>query len=259
MPPARPHARAAWAPPFHSLPESPLFLSQQPRLGQAATPTIPAAAGAAGPPSASTPPTTGWPSAQAPQGTFVGQVDVVELQLAARAAGLPLDWMNRVSHVQQPAVIHATQAAFMAKLCHMNSGLSGNVRNLSMAYMLNPSGQAWLLLAFPDGTEDDALRMFEVAGDAGVFRIALAGPEYDGVAVLARGLLGPRHVFETVYWEEPCANVDPRKWSIGCFKSSDQLLPVFLVRISAALHSDLQREVIRLKQVGATLEHVLQG
>ncbi len=29
-PPARPHARTAWAPPFQSLPESPLFLSHKP-------------------------------------------------------------------------------------------------------------------------------------------------------------------------------------------------------------------------------------
>jgi hypothetical protein len=33
--------------------------------------------------------------------------------------------------------------------------------------------------------------MDQQAGDAGVFRIALAGPGYEGVAVLARGLLGP--------------------------------------------------------------------
>jgi hypothetical protein len=57
------------------------------------------------------------------------------------------------------------------------------------------------------------------------------GPEYEGVAVLPWGLLGSSPVlaaggalaFETIFWEEPC----------------DQLLPVFLVHISAALHSDL--------------------
>ncbi len=52
-------------------------------------------------------------------------------------------------------------------------------------------------MAFPDGTEDDALRMFEKdainqrPGHAGMFRIALAGPAYEGVTVLARGLLDP--------------------------------------------------------------------
>jgi hypothetical protein len=129
-----------------------------------------------------------------------------------------------------------------------------------MSYILNPSGQAWLLLAFPYGNEEDALRIFgkdtvdQQAGDAGVFRIALAGPEYEGVAVLARVLLGPALVlapggavaFETIFWEEPSAAVDPRKWSVGSFKSNDQLLPVFLVRISASLRSDLQDEVMRL-------------
>ncbi len=33
--------------------------------------------------------------------------------------------------------------------------------NLLMSYILNPSGQTWLLLAFSDGNEEDALRMFE--------------------------------------------------------------------------------------------------
>jgi hypothetical protein len=55
---------------------------------------------------------------------------------------------------------------------------------------------------------------------------------------LAQGLLGPAPVlasggalaFKTIFWEEPCAEVDPRKWSVGCFRSRDQLLPIFLVR-----------------------------
>ncbi len=95
--------------------------------------------------------------------------------------------------------------------------------NPLMSYILNPSGQACLLLAFPDGSGEDALRMFEEdtvdqqAKDEGVFRIALAGPDYEGVAVLARGLLGPATVltscgalaFETIFWEEPCAAVNP--------------------------------------------------
>ncbi len=74
-----------------------------------------------------------------------------------------------------------------------------------ISYVLNISRQAWLLLAFPDGTEDKALRIFESdtedqqAGDTGftVHRIALAGPAYEGVAVLARGLLGPAPVLDS--------------------------------------------------------------
>ena len=68
-----------------------------------------------------------------------------------------------------------------------------SVPNPLITYMLNPSGQSWLLLAFPDGSDDDALRMFEEdttdqrPGDAGVLRIALAGPAYEGAAVLAPG------------------------------------------------------------------------
>jgi hypothetical protein len=61
-------------------------------------------------------------------------------------------------------------------------------------------------------------------------------------------------VSKTIFWEEPCAKVDPRKWSVGCFKSSDQLLPVFLVSISAALHSDLQDEAMRLERQNSLLQ-----
>jgi hypothetical protein len=158
--------------------------------------------------------------------------------------------------VQQPAVIPAIISKFHAMLCRMSLRLSApssasNLLNLPMVCMLNPS---WLLLAFPDRIEEEAIRMFEVAGDAGGFRIALAGREYEGVTVLAGVLMGPAPVVassgavvpETIFWEEPCPKVDPWKWSVGCFKSSDQLLPVFLVSISAALHSDMQAEVMRL-------------
>ena len=189
-------------------------------------------------------------------------MDLVQLKLAARSAGLPLDWRDRVSSVQQPAVVPAIMSKFFTMLSRMSLAFSApSNASLPMAYMLNPSGQAWLLLAFPDRTEADAIRMFEVAGDAGGFRIALAGPEYEGVAVLARVLMGPAPVvassgavvFETIFWEEPCAKVDPRKWSVGCFKSSDQLLPVFLVSISTALHSDMQAEVMRLGRQNSLL------
>ncbi len=189
-------------------------------------------------------------------------MDLGQLQLVALSAGLPLDWRNRVSRVQQPAASAAAVSEFNAKLIALTRPLLTAVSapNPPMSYILNPSGQAWLLLAFPDENEEDALQIFgedtvdQQAGDAVVFRTPLAGPEYEGVAVLARGLLGPAPVlasggalaFETIFWEEPCAAVDPRKWSVGCFKSSDPLLPVFLVRISAALHSDRQDEVMRL-------------
>ena len=138
--------------------------------------------------------------------------------------------------------------------------------------MFNPSGQAWLLLAFPDGTEGDALRMFESdigdqqAGVAGVHRIALAGPAYEGVAVLARGLLGPKPVldsngalsFETIFWRERGAGVDPGCWSVGCFRNRDQLMPIFLIRIKSQ-HSDLQGEVNRLKRKNDDLQSQLKS
>ncbi len=115
-------------------------------------------------------------------------MDLVQQELAALSAGLPLDWRDRVSRVQQPAASAATQAVsgFNAKLidlaCLLLTAMSAP--NLPMSYILNPSGQAlqpWLLLAFPDGNGEDALRIFEEdtvdqqAGDAGVFRIELAG------------------------------------------------------------------------------------
>ena len=200
-------------------------------------------------------------------------MDLGQLQLAARSAGLPLDFMERVSRVQQPVASGAVVNGFTAMLCHlarhMSDAMSANPP--PMSYIMNPSGQAWLLLAFPDGTEDDALRMFEddtADQQAGVHRIALAGPAYEGVAVLARGLLGPALVlangalsFETIFSEEPGAGVDPRKWSVGCFRTRNQLLPIFLIHVSAALHADLQGEVIRLKRKNSYLQsgHKIQA
>ena len=110
--------------------------------------------------------------------------------------------------MQQPAASAAVVSKFNATLIDLNRPVSAP--NLPMSYILNPSGQAWLLLAFPYGNEEDALRIFgkdtvdQQAGDAGVFRIALAGPEYEGVAVLARVLLGPALVLApggAVIWE----------------------------------------------------------
>jgi hypothetical protein len=249
LPPLRRPSAARPPPPPGLPPACPLARpDRHPRRGQATTPALPPAAGAAGlgPPATPAPPTTGWPPGQAPPGTLVGQVDLGQLQLAARSAGLPLDWMDRVSRLQQPAASAANVSGFSAKLIDFSRHFLAP--NAPLSYTLNPTGQAWLLLAFPDGTEDDALRMFEEdainqrPGPAGMFRIALAGPAYEGVAVLARGLLGPAPAlysggaleFEAIFWEEPCATVDARKWSAGCFRGHDQLLPVFLVHISAA-------------------------
>jgi hypothetical protein len=104
------------------------------------------------------------------------------------------------------------------------------------------------------------------AGDAGVHRVALAGPAYEGVAVLAHGLLGPVPAsdsncatsFEDIYWEERGAEVDPRNWSVGCFRNPDQILPIFLIHIDSALHSDLQGEVNRLKRKTSYLQSSLK-
>jgi hypothetical protein len=62
-----------------------------------------------------------------------------------------------------------------------------------VVYTVNTAGTAWLLLAFPGGTEADARRMFSVKdSDTGadeVLRIALAGPAYTGVAGSHRACL----------------------------------------------------------------------
>jgi hypothetical protein len=111
---------------------------------------------------------------------------------------------------------------------------------LPVVYTVNMAGTAWLLLAFPGGTDADARRMFSVensdTGADGMLRIALAGPAYTGVAVLASCLLGCAplpHVTgeqqDGVFWREACAYIDPNEWSIGFFKTRDQLLPTFLL------------------------------
>ena len=93
-------------------------------------------------------------------------------------------------------------------------------------------------------------------------RIALAGPAYEGVAVLAHGLLGSARSLdsigapssETIFWRERSAGVDARKWSVGCFRDRDQLMPMFLIHINEALHSDMQGEVNRLKRHNSDLQ-----
>ena len=84
--------------------------------------------------------------------------------------------------------------------------------------------------------------------------------------MLARGLLGPAPVlesgalaFEPIFWGERGAGIDPRKWSVGCFRTRDQLLPIFLIHISAALHSNLQGEVNRLKRRNDGLQSQLES
>ena len=183
--------------------------------------------------------------------------------------------MDRVSRVQQPDASQAVVNRFTARAIDLRDRIpptAAAARALPLSYVLNPSGQAWLLLAFPDGTEDEALRMFEAdtgnqqAGDAGVHRVALAGPAYEGVAVLAHGLLGPVPAsdsncamsFEDIYWEERGAELDPRNWSVGCFRNPDQILPIFLIHIDSALHSDLQGEVNRLKRKTSYLQSSLK-
>jgi hypothetical protein len=160
-------------------------------------------------------------------------VDRGQLQVAARSVGLPLDWMDRVSRVQQPDASQAVVNRFAARAIALRDRIpqtAAAARALPLSYVLNPSGQAWLMLAFPDGTEDEALRMFEAdtgnqqAGDAGVHRVALAGPAYEGVAVLAHGLLGPVPAsdsncamsFEDIYWEERGAELHLDSCHLRC-------------------------------------------
>jgi hypothetical protein len=74
----------------------------------------------------------------------------------------------------------------------------------------------------------------EQAGGAWQLRIALAGPAYTGVAVLALCLLccppapnmGTCAQSEVVFRRET-GHVDPSEWSVGCVKTRDQLLPTF--------------------------------
>ena len=206
-------------------------------------------------------------SGQVPPGTFVGQVEENQLLIAARSAGLPMDFLDRISRVQQPAENSGSHQRFMGRIIELNDRLHRATALMPLNCLFNPSGQTWLLLAFPDGTEADALSIFQSdtgdqqAGVAGVHRIALAGPAYEGVAVLARALLGPAAaldasgalLWETIFWDERGAGVDPRKWSVGCFRNRDQLLPVFLIHISSALCSDLQCTVNRLQRTNLRL------
>ena len=166
------------------------------------------------------------------------------LSLAASSAGLPLDWLDRVARVEQPAVSGEVQAGFHTQFLAMQAATVAamNAPDLPLIYRINTAGTAWLLLAFPGGTEADARRMFTVkdsdTGADGVLRIALAGPAYTGVAVLASCLLGTAPVHHVtgeqqdgVFWREACTHIDPNEWSFGCFKTRDQLLPAFLIHV----------------------------
>ena len=72
-------------------------------------------------PQTAPPATTGCLYGQAPPGTFVGQVDRVQLQIAARSAGLPWGWMDRVSLVQQPAVSEAVRTGFVQRCVSLDN------------------------------------------------------------------------------------------------------------------------------------------
>ena len=179
--------------------------------------------------------------------------------------------MDRVSRVQQPDECGLRREVFI-KCSLALSDLSNIAAGRSISYLTNPSGRAWILLAFPDGSEADALRMFEPetdeqrASNQGSCRIALAGPAYEGVAVLALALLGPKHTADSsgassvrpIFWAEPGVGVDPRKWSIGCFATRYLVFPIFLIHLNAALHSDMQGEVDRLKRKIDRLESQLE-
>ncbi len=101
---------------------------------------------------------------------------------------------------------------------------------LPVVYTVNTAGTAWLLLAFLGGTEADARRMFRVkdsdTGANGVLRIALAGPAYTGLAVLASCLLDCApvpHVSgehqDGVFWQKAYTYIDPNELSVGCFNT----------------------------------------
>ena len=61
------------------------------------------------------------------------------------------------------------------------------------------------------------------------------GPAYTGVAVLALCLLGSTApnmgtcAQSEVVFRRETGHVDPNEWSVGCFKTRDQLLPTFLL------------------------------
>jgi hypothetical protein len=194
-------------------------------------------------------------AAQARSGTYVGKVDTSLLSLAASSAGLPLDWLDRVALVEQPAVSHDVQKGFEQQFLAMQAATVAAIQAASLPLIctINTAGTAWLLLAFPGGTEADARRMFSVkdsdTGADGVLRIALAGPAYTGVAVLASCLLGcapVHHVMgeqqDCVFWREAYTHIDPNEWSFGCFKTRDQLLPVFLILFDGRIASSSRNE-----------------
>ena len=178
--------------------------------------------------------------AHARPGTFVGQVDWVQLHWAAMlVAGLPSDWLDRASLVEQPYLSPQAVTRF-AQRCKDMEGIGfptvqqGSGLHLSR---FNISGQGWLLLAFPGGTVEDARSIFtertagtesEQPGDDLQLRIELAGPAYTGAAVLAQCLLGcPQS--EVAFRREAAIHVDPSEWSFGFFKTRSQLLPTFLL------------------------------
>jgi hypothetical protein len=141
-------------------------------------------------------------------------------------------YVDRVALVEQPAVSREIQAGFTKQFLAMHDATVAAIQaaKLPVVYTVNTAGTAWLLLAFPGGTEADARRMFSVqdsdTGADGVLRIALAGLAYTGVAlaVLASCLLGCApvpHVTgeqqDGVFWREAYTNSDPNELSVGCF------------------------------------------
>jgi hypothetical protein len=62
-------------------------------------------------------------SGQVPPGTFVGQVAENQLLIAARSAGLPMDFLDRISRVQQPAENSGSHKRFMDRIINLNDRL----------------------------------------------------------------------------------------------------------------------------------------
>ena len=175
--------------------------------------------------------------------------------------------------VEQPTV-SSLKDAFMTRFIAMQRATLAAILACNavapMIYTVNPTGHAWLLLAFPGGTEADARSMFSadatVTGDQqpgadGVLRIALAGPAYTGFAVLAACLLGCAPIPhatgeqpEIVFWREEHDHIDPNEWSVGCFKTRDQLLPTFLLHFDGSTARSDINEGRRLKQQNSLLQ-----
>ena len=188
-------------------------------------------------------------------------MDLGLLHLAATSAGLPLDWLGRASLVEQPRLSTDAEGRFAQKFWDMSYGVNKPTNAQARAMMVNSAGQAWLLLAFPDGTAEDARKIFtEAPEQPGVdwqIRIALAGPAYSGAAVLALCLLGCPQVpsvgagaqSDVVFRREAATDVDLREWSFGYFKTRDQLLPTFLLILdeNTALSSSGAAASIRIR------------